>query len=301
MEPAVVTIGLTRRFKTTLAVNDLSLTVPRLAIYGFLGANGAGKTTAIKLILGLLRPDAGSIRLFGIDCGRGRPRIGALMETPALYPHLTGRENLDLTRRLLGLPASEVDRVLEVADLRPAAGRRVGGYSLGMRQRLGIARALLGEPRLLILDEPTNGLDPDGIRDMRALLRRLPETGDVTLLVSSHLLAEVEQVATHVGLIHRGRLLAEAPLGALLGGDPAVEVEASDPDTAAGLLRGAGLSVAPGSGRRLLLTGGPEREADPRLVARLLVEGGQDVIHLAERRRTLETVYHDHLARAAAA
>ena len=225
--------------------------------------------------------------------------MGALIETPSLYDHLTGRENLDLTRRLLALPEREIDRVLEIVDLdRSAARRRAGGYSLGMRQRLAIARALLGEPRLLILDEPANGLDPDGIRDMRALLRRLPQTGDVTLIVSSHLLSEVELVATHVGLLHRGRLLLEAPLGELVGGSDAVEVGTPDPIAAARLLAGAGFTVdtsRPAHAPMLV------RSSAPAAVAALLVGQGLALSHLAARRVSLETLYHERVALAAAA
>ena len=300
MEAALQTIDLAKRFGPTAAVAGLSMTVPRRAIYGFVGANGAGKTTAIRLVLGLLRPDAGVVRLFGEDARAGRNRIGALVEAPALYDHLTGTENLDVSRRLLDLPRTEIDRVLGIVSLGDAGGRRVGTYSLGMRQRLGIARALLGDPALLILDEPTNGLDPDGIRDMRDLLRDLPRHGDVTLIVSSHLLTEVERIATHVGLLHRGRLLAEAPLDHLIGDIPAVEVETADPAAAEAVLRAAALTVAPGSGRRLAVRVADGGTVDPGRVARLLVEAGQHLLHLGTERRSLESVYHACIARAGA-
>lgn len=296
MTDALEIRGLTKRFgKAPPAVDDLSISVPRRSVYGFLGANGAGKTTTLKLVLGLLRPDAGSISLFGDSPAKTRSSIGSLIETPSLYDHLTGQENLDITRILLGLPRSEIARVLEVVGLTGAARRRVGGYSLGMRQRLAIARALLGSPRLLILDEPANGLDPDGIRDMRALLRQLPEAGDVTLIVSSHLLSEVELVATHVGLIHRGRLLLQAPLAELSDGD-AVEVLARDLAAAGRVLAQAGMRVdeTANAAAPLLVRGGA-----PEQVARLLVESGNGVSHLARRRNALEQIYHDHVARAA--
>jgi len=277
------------------------MTVPRRAIYGFLGANGAGKTTTLRLVLGLTRPNSGTIRLFGHEMKRGHlGAVGALIESPSPYPHLTGRENLDITRRLLGLGTGEIGRVLEIVDLVQAADRRVGGYSLGMKQRLGIARALLGDPRLLILDEPTNGLDPDGIRDMRALLLRLPDNGDVTLIVSSHLLSEVEQIATHVGLLHRGRLLLESPLDRLLEGAATVEVVTGDRARTHVLLSRAVFAVEDGDAGNLLLVrhgrGGP---ADPAEIAELLVRGGQKVSHLARHRPSLERIYHRHVARAA--
>jgi ABC-2 type transport system ATP-binding protein len=299
MTPALATEGLTKRFgRGAPAVADIAMTVPRGSIYGFLGANGAGKTTALRLVLGLLRPNAGSIRIFG-DKKRGG-EMGSLIETPSLYPHLTGRENLDLSRRLLGLDRREIDRVLEVVDLADAADRRVGGYSLGMRQRLGIARALLGQPRLLILDEPTNGLDPDGIRDMRDLLRRLPQVGDVTLLVSSHLLTEIEQVATHVGLLHRGRLLLEAPLGDLVSDAGPVEVRTVEGRDSARLLARAGFAVsAAEDSETLLVDGSGDGGPDPAAIAGLLVGDGQSLTHLARQRRSLEQVYHQHVRRAA--
>lgn len=294
MIAALETHGLTKAFgKAAPAVDGVSLNVPRGAIYGFLGANGAGKTTTLKLVLGLLRADAGRIRLFGQDAARERGRIGSLIEAPSSYDHLTGRENLDITRILLGLAKREIGRVLAIVDLAHAADQRVGGYSLGMRQRLGIARALLGEPRLLILDEPTNGLDPDGIRDMRVLLRRLPETGDVTLIVSSHLLSEVEQVATHVGLLHQGRLLLESPLEALLGGVPSVEVDTDDRVRAAMILTDAGFAVTEASDK--LLVAAP----DPAEIAALLMREGQRLSHLTRHRPSLEGVYHRHIALAA--
>ncbi|WP_066794844.1 ABC transporter ATP-binding protein [Sphingomonas soli] len=295
MTAALETHRLTKRFgKGAPAVDAVSLNVPRRAIYGFLGANGAGKTTTLKLVLGLLRADSGTIRLFGEDAAKARTSIGSLIETPSTYDHLTGRQNLDLTRILLGLPRREIDRVLDIVDLRGAGDERVGGYSLGMRQRLGIARALLGNPRLLILDEPTNGLDPDGIRDMRHLLRRLPETGDVTLIVSSHLLSEVEQVATHVGLLHRGRLLVESRLDALLGGIAAVEVDTGDRPRAAMILGGAGFSVRQSEAGNLLVDA-----EDPAEIAALLVREGQSLSHLARHRPSLEGIYHRHIAQAA--
>jgi ABC-2 type transport system ATP-binding protein len=296
MSPALETHGLTKIFgKRPPSVDNLSITVPRRSIYGFLGANGAGKTTTLKLVLRLMRPNAGTIRLFGEPASAGLGTVGALIEAPSLYDHLTGRENLDISRRLLGLPAMEIGRVLEIVGLSHAARQRVGGYSLGMRQRLAIARALLGSPRLLILDEPANGLDPDGIRDMRGLLRQLPETGDVTLIVSSHLLSEVEQVATHVGLIHHGRLLLEAPLAELTDAD-AVEVSAGDLAAAAVILREAGFQIDTGAApdAPLIVRGG-----EPAQIARLLVDRGQALTHLARRRNALEQVYHDHVARAA--
>jgi lantibiotic transport system ATP-binding protein len=216
---AIETCGLTRRFGTQLAVDDLNLLAPEGGVYGFLGPNGAGKTTTIRMLLGLIRPDAGEVRLFGAPLAVGRLPLmrmaGALVETPSLYPHLTGRENLEVTRRMLGAPRGLIDDALGVVKLAQEADRRVREYSTGMRQRLGLALALLNKPRLLVLDEPTNGLDPAGIHEMRDLIRRLPAGFGATVFLSSHLLGEVEQIAGHIGIIHQGRLLFQGNLAEL--------------------------------------------------------------------------------------
>lgn len=300
MPIALQTRSLTKRFARHIAVDDVSMAVPTQAIFGFLGANGAGKTTTLRLALGVLRADSGWVELFGRRVGRDTlPRVGALIENPSLYPHLTGRENLDITRRLLGLDLGEIDRVLAIVDLASAGRQRVGGYSLGMRQRLAIARALLGRPELLILDEPTNGLDPEGIVDMRSLIRRLPAADGATLIVSSHHLAEIEQVATHVGLIHRGQLLLEQPLDALLGQQTAVEIATDDLVASAELLDRAGYAVAyDPSGKLLLVTASPDQPTASAPIAALLVGERQVLHHLALRRPTLEHAYHRAIAAA---
>ena len=247
--PAVETAGLTRSFGDVRAVDDLRLRVPRGGVYGFLGPNGAGKTTTIRLLLGLARPDRGDVRLLGerLTAATRRAllrRVGALVEAPSLYPHLTGRENLRVTQELRALPRASIDRVLGVVRLEPDADRLVGGYSQGMRQRLALALALLPEPELLVLDEPTNGLDPAGIHEMRALIQALPAAHGVSVFLSSHLLAEVEQVAGHVGIVGRGRLLFEGTLAELQGRRrPRVVLEVDRPSAAASVLRTAGWPV----------------------------------------------------------
>ncbi|HEV2124147.1 MAG TPA: ABC transporter ATP-binding protein, partial [Chloroflexota bacterium] len=224
MELAIETNGLARSFGHHAAVAGVDMAVPERSVFGFLGPNGAGKTTTIRLLLGLLKPSAGSATIFGLDAGRQRRKVaghvGALVEVPSLYPHLTGRENLSITQRLRRAAPAEIDRVLDVVDLARDADRRVDGYSLGMRQRLGVARALVGKPRLLILDEPSNGLDPSGILDMRRLIASFPEREGVTVFLSSHVLAEVEQCATHVGIMHEGRLLLQSPMRTLKTSQP---------------------------------------------------------------------------------
>src|SRR5687768_199639 len=216
----IATDQLTRRFGALTAVDHLDLHVPQGAVYGFLGPNGSGKTTTIRMLLGLIRPNAGSVRLFDQSLHEKRinllRRVGALVETPSLYPHLTGRENLEVTRRLIGgVPRSRIDAVLHTVRLEAAANRLAKGYSLGMKQRLGLALALLSEPALLILDEPTNGLDPAGIGEMRDLIREMPEKHGITVFLSSHLLSEVEQIASHIGIVHRGKLVFEETLASL--------------------------------------------------------------------------------------
>ncbi len=212
-------MGLTRSFGALTAVDDLALEVPQRCVFGFLGPNGAGKTTTIRMLLGLLKPDCGRVELFGQDSQRNRldlfKRIGALVEAPSLYPHLTGRENLEVTRRMRGVKPLRISQVLGVAGLDKAADRRVMGYSLGMKQRLSIALALLGDPELLILDEPTNGLDPAGILEIREFIRSLPQEQGMSVFLSSHLLNEVEQVADRIAIILSGRMRFQGSLGEL--------------------------------------------------------------------------------------
>jgi len=221
MAPAhlVETAGLSFCFGSRPILHNLNLHVPPGSIYGFLGPNGAGKSTTLRLLLGLLRPAAGTVRLFGHDLARHRvallSKVGALIENPSLYDHLTGRENLEATRRLRGLPAARTAAVLDLVSLTADAHRPVSAYSLGMRQRIGLALALLPDPDLLVLDEPTNGLDPAGISDLRALLRHLREAHGKTILLSSHLIGEMEKIATHVGVIQQGRLVFQGGLGEL--------------------------------------------------------------------------------------
>lgn len=212
----VETVGLGKRYGRRYAVENLNLRVPGGSVYGLLGPNGAGKTTVLKLVTGLLKPTEGEVRLFGEEWRRSHLReVGALIETPALYGHLTGRENLAVHTRLLGLPKSRIDSVLEQVELVEAGREKVSSYSLGMKQRLGIAIALVGEPQLLILDEPTNGLDPKGIREMRSLIRSFRDR-DITVVVSSHILAEVAQVVSHVGIISSGELRYQGTLTELM-------------------------------------------------------------------------------------
>ncbi|MFC4545570.1 ABC transporter ATP-binding protein [Paenactinomyces guangxiensis] len=221
MDSSIVeTVNLTKQYKNHIAVNKLNLKVEKGEIYGFLGPNGAGKTTTIRMLLGLIRPTQGEVRLFGKDLRQHRMsilgKVGSLVETPSYYGHLTGFENLEAARRLLRVPDKKrVDQVLDIVRLKQAKDRKVKDYSLGMKQRLGIATTLLNQPQLLILDEPTNGLDPAGIQEIRELIREMPEKYEMSVLVSSHLLSEVDQIATQVGIIHHGNLIFQGSIDML--------------------------------------------------------------------------------------
>ena len=211
------TKGLTKRFgrgeRAQTAVLDVSLHVPEGAVYGLLGPNGAGKSTMLKMVTGMLQPSGGEMLFEGEPWRREHLyRIGSLVETPPLYPNLTARENLRVRTTLLGIPEERIGEVLETVDLTNTGRKRAGQFSLGMKQRLGIALALLARPRLLVLDEPTNGLDPVGIHEIRTLIRSLPRKYDCTVLVSSHLLPEVELMADDIGILNHGRLLFEGTM-----------------------------------------------------------------------------------------
>lgn len=296
---AIRTSGLTRHFGDLIAVDRLDLAVPAGTVSGFLGPNGAGKTTTLRMILGLIRPDAGEVEIFGTPLTSRKEtllrRVGALVETPSLYGHLSGRENLEVARRMLGLERSHIDRVLALSGLVEAAHRRVSEYSLGMRQRLGLALALLGQPELLILDEPTNGLDPAGIQEMRELVRRLPREEGLSVFLSSHLLAEVEQMASHLVILHRGRRLFQGPPQDLQTQRRGRVVVAVDrPLEAAALLEQVGWQserIATEE-EEALYVDAKGQEARVR-ICRTLVEAGFAVHRLDEESSSLESVFLD--------
>lgn len=219
MTNMIETKNLTKSYKDFTAVNNISLHIKQGSIYGLLGPNGAGKSTTMKMFLGLTRPTGGRFRIAGKTYPHDRvailKEIGSFIEAPAFYGNLTGKENLEIIRKILGLPKSSVEDALELVGMTEYKDRLVKKYSLGMKQRLGLATALIGRPPILILDEPTNGLDPVGIHEIRTLIRSLPEKYHCTVLVSSHLLAEVELMADEVGILNHGRLLFEGSLEAL--------------------------------------------------------------------------------------
>jgi len=292
---AVTTSGLAKRFRGgQLAVAGIDLVVPHGSVYGFLGPNGSGKTTTIRMLLGLIVPTGGSHTLLGRpmpgSAAEVLPRVGALVEGPAFHPYLSGRANLarlDATDRTADprTAAVRIDAALDRVGLSPAAGKRYRAYSLGMRQRLGIAAALLQPRDLLVLDEPTNGLDPQGTREVRALIQGLADEG-VTVLLSSHLLSEVEQVCTHVGVMHAGRLVAQGTMDELRRSQSArVQVETSDPAAAVRVL---GLADAHVDGRRVSALLGDE---EPEKVLAALVHAGVPVRQFTVAAPGLEDVF----------
>jgi len=287
----IATHALTKRFGSLTAVDSVDLDVRPGDIYGFLGANGSGKTTTVRMLLGLVMATSGRIELLGqpipAAAGRVLDQVGAMVEGPAAYGHLSGRANLALLdasgpRRSRGAPrdrTARITQVLEQVGLAGAGRRPVKAYSLGMRQRLGLAAALLRRPRLLVLDEPTNGLDPQGIREIRDLLLQL-HAGGTTIFLSSHLLAEVEQLCTRVGVLDRGRLVVQSELADLQAPTGRTLVRTSDAAAALALLDG---RVEHRDGETLLVRGG-----DPAALNALLVGAGIRVRELGPERRTLE-------------
>jgi ABC-2 type transport system ATP-binding protein len=269
---ALATRGLEKRYGSRTALAGLDLSVPSGVVYGFLGPNGAGKTTTMRLLTGLIHPNAGTIELLGRPFGRGdRHRlfeVGALIESPSFYPYLSGRENLrSLAATGQVIAKGRVEELLELVGLRDRAGDKVQSYSLGMKQRLGIAAALLSDPRLLLLDEPSNGLDPAGIVAMRETLRQLASTGK-TVFVSSHVLGEVEQLADVIGIIASGKLVREGPIEQLLHGEGEVRVRVA-PDQVgpartvlATLVPDADIKAVPGEDGWLALRIDPTRAAE---------------------------------------
>ena len=287
MEFVISAAGLSRRYGSRLVVDGLDLQVNPQTITGFLGPNGAGKTTTISLLLGLLKANAGTAEVLGLPPGHPEAlaQIGALVESPALYDHLTGMENLEITRLLRNLPRAESDRVLRLVRLSQDARRPVREYSLGMRQRLGVALALLGQPRLLILDEPTNGLDPAGIQDMRELIRRLPLETGASVFLSSHLLAEIEQMAQDLVVIHRGKLRYQGPMEQLgAPGQAELQVQVGDIAQTLGILAREGFACQELDGRVVI-----EAMLDQApYVAACLVTGGCDLYQLSPLKANLE-------------
>ncbi|HYV11772.1 MAG TPA: ABC transporter ATP-binding protein [Pyrinomonadaceae bacterium] len=293
-EVALHTEDLTKRFGARTAVDRLTIRVERGDIYGFLGPNGAGKSTTLRMLLGLVRPTSGAIkfpvRASSWEYLKARSRIGAIIETPAFYENFSGRRNLQLLASLSGgVQKKRVEEVLEIVDLRERAGDPVKVYSLGMRQRLGIAQALLPTPELIILDEPTNGLDPQGIHETRNLIRRLRDEFKLTVLLSSHLLMEIEQLCNRVGIIHEGRLLYEGRPEALVASTSLYKIRVDNLGGAIDLLsRETGVTVSRNGTSFLRVEADAEHIAS---VNTLLVGNGIKVYELSPAQESLEEAF----------
>ena len=294
MQTVIETKALCKQYGPHTAVDHVELHVPQGCVYGFIGPNGAGKSTTMKMLLGLIHPTAGRVRLLGQELTE-KSRLpllrqtGSLIESPAGYLHLTAQENLEIVADLKGVPHKDIGRVLDIVHLTQDRNRRVGQYSLGMKQRLGIAMALLGSPKLLILDEPTNGLDPAGIQEMRALIRNMPTATGATVLISSHLLGEMEQMVEQVGIIDHGHILFEGPLTELQRHSRGnVTLRLLDPAKAAPILRANGLTA---HGDSCVVTLPPLQDALLADLVHKLAACGAGVVELTPHTKTLEEIF----------
>ncbi|UII55816.1 ABC transporter ATP-binding protein [Cytobacillus spongiae] len=292
-EYIIETSRLTKKFGKRFAVADVNLQIPKGEIYGFLGPNGAGKTTTIRMLLGLAKPSLGTIQIFGKDLKKDKlailRRVGSLVEYPSYYGHLTARENLEAVRRLLDVPKSRIDEVLSIVRLTKEANRPVKGFSLGMKQRLGIATALLGNPELLILDEPTNGLDPSGILEMRELIKSMPKQHGITILVSSHLLSEIDQMATRVGIISKGEMIFQDSIEELRKMSTSkMAIKVDDMEKAARVLLSTG-TVSETVEDRLLFANASNNQVASMIAE--LVHNRISVYRVEEEKKSLEDIF----------
>ena len=297
----IETHDLCKQYGNALRVAHLDLNVPEGSIYGFLGPNGAGKSTTLKMILGLVQPTAGSIRVLGKQMNRTNRlavlrQVGSLIESPSYYGHLTGEENLRIVQTLRGVPEKSIREVLQIVRLDDQRGKKVAHYSLGMKQRLGLAAALLGYPRLLILDEPTNGLDPAGIQEMRELIRSLPGRFGMTVVVSSHLLSEIDQMADHVAIIREGELVFQDSLEVLHGHSRHhLALRTSNNAVARSLLAGQSVTCREEESYLILPILPDEIAAQ---LTRFLAENQLGVVRLEERQKSLEDIFLELTGRA---
>lgn len=280
-----------------IALNNISIQVPESSIYGFLGPNGAGKTTTLRLILGLLKKQQGEISIFGKPFEKERisilKRVGSLIESPSLYGHLTATENLQVLQKVYQCPKERIAEVLTLVGLSDTGKKKAARFSLGMKQRLSIAIALLNDPSLLILDEPTNGLDPNGIIEMRELLRKLNQEKKLTILISSHLLSEIEKLVTHVGIINKGTVMFQGTLPELISRQKQTSfssIETSDNEKALRIIRDQQLSAGIADGKIALPLLPKEQIA---ALNRQLLQSGLEVYELTTTRNDLETIFMD--------
>ena len=298
----IETNDLCKQYGNALRVAHLDLDVPEGSVYGFLGPNGAGKSTTLKMILGLVRPTAGDIRVLGKKMDGGNRlavlrQVGSLIESPSYYGHLTGEENLRIVQTLRGVPEKNIREVLQIVRLDGQRGKKLAHYSLGMKQRLGLAAALLGYPKLLILDEPTNGLDPAGIQEMRELICSLPERFGMTVVVSSHLLSEIDQMADHVAIIREGELVFQDTLEALHGRSRHhLALRTTNNAVARAVLQERSVPCQEEEGYLILPILSDELAAQ---LTRLLAERHLGVIRLEERQKSLEYIFLELTGKAA--
>jgi len=295
MNQIVSTHNLSKRYGNAYRVNDVNLSVCEGDIYGFLGPNGAGKSTTLKMILGLTRPTDGKVTVFGKDFEANRRLIlsqtGSLIESPSYYGHLTGLENMRVIQRLRGVPDKNVLEALKIVRLENQKDKKVSQYSLGMKQRLGIAMALLSFPKLLILDEPTNGLDPAGIGEIRELIKSLPQRYGITVLISSHLLSEIEQIATSVGIINDGMMMFQGSMDALKNKSrPTISIKTRHNTFAQEILSAQGFSPLQQEDSLVF-----ERLTDEQVTQanKSLVAANIDVLRIEEHKKNLESIFLD--------
>lgn len=291
-ELVIETKGLTKEFGKLAAVKDVNLKVRKGALYGFLGPNGAGKSTTIRMLLDLMKPTKGKVYLFNKDIGIHRMeilrKVGAMVESPSYYENLTAHENLEIIRKILQIDRKEIDKALDIVNLFKWKNKRVKNFSLGMKQRLGIAQALMGNRELLILDEPTNGLDPAGVREIRNLIISLPEITGATVLISSHILSEIELIADHVGIIHKGKLLFQGTLEELKAkGNREIAIKAQPLLEAEEFLKRKGYVVENREGKLYISKG----KINIKELNKTLVLEGYGVSHLSENKKNLEEVF----------
>lgn len=292
-ELVIQTRNLNKRYRGRSAVSNLNLEIAKGEIYGFLGPNGAGKTTTIRMLLGLIRPTEGSVQIFGKDLKKEKlnilRRVGSLVEYPSYYGHLTAVQNLETIRRILNVPRSRIDEVLDIVSLTKESKRAVKGYSLGMKQRLGIASALLGNPELLILDEPTNGLDPAGIQEIRELIREMPQRHGITVLVSSHLLGEIEQMASMVGIIREGEMVYQNTIENLKNqASEGMRIVVSEPEEAIRIAVDQGFA---GTLQQGVLQFPNLNDAQVALLVKRLVDNSHAVYRVEEKKKSLEDIF----------
>lgn len=294
MKYIIETNSLSKQYGEKYSVKNLRLKIRPGCVYGFLGPNGAGKSTTMKMLLGLVKPTTGEISMFGKELYQSNrmeilKRTGSLIEAPSYYGHLSGRENLEIVQTLKGVPREEIDEVLKIVRLSGQQKKKVKEYSLGMKQRLGFAAALLGKPKLLFLDEPTNGLDPAGIQEMRELIERLPEEYGITVMVSSHLLSEIDQMATDVGIIDKGKMIYQGALQKLHDkARSTISMYVLNQAAAVQTLERYGESYAIKGGE--LVFGEREELQVARLVA-LLANGGAQITRVSAKQKSLEDIF----------